>query len=167
MRPHQRKGKYNQKPHLVLVTGQAAVGKKDIAKFLESRLFDDGRIVYYLGIGSVLYGVGQDLKVQDGKVLKSEEQNRDEHIRRLGEVANILLDAGAILIATAGGLTQSDLELLKLAVDPDCITTVWVGDVKDTDISVDMLVSENEPKESAALQIKSKLQSKGVIFKPW
>ena len=162
-----RAEKYNQKPHLVLVTGQAAVGKKDIAKFLESRLFDDGRIVYYLGIGSVLYGVGQDLKVQDGKVLKSEEQNRDEHIRRLGEVANILLDAGAILIATAGGLTQSDLELLKLAVDPDCITTVWVGDVKDTDISVDMLVSENEPKESAALQIKSKLQSKGVIFKPW
>lgn len=162
-----RAEKYNQKPHLVLITGKASVGKKEIAKALESRLFDDGRIVYYLGIGSVLYGVGHDLKVKDGKVLESEATNREEHIRRLGEVANILLDAGAILIATAGGLTQSDLELLKLAVDEDSITTVWVGDQKDTDVSIDMLLSENEPKESAALQIKSKLQSKGIIFKPW
>ncbi|MBE6688484.1 MAG: GTP-binding protein [Ruminococcaceae bacterium] len=162
-----RAEKYNQKPHLVLITGQAAVGKKDIAKALEAKLFDDGRIVYYLGIGSVLYGIGQDLKVKNGEVQKSEIGDRDEHIRRLGEVANILLDAGAILVATAGGLTQSDLELLKLAVSEDSITTVWIGDNKDTDVSIDMLISENEPKESAALQIKSKLQNKGIIFKPW
>ena len=53
---------YNQKSTLVLVTGNKNVGKKAVARALEKRLFEDGRIVYFLGIGNILYGVDADIK---------------------------------------------------------------------------------------------------------
>ena len=59
---------------------------------------------------------------------RARRENRSEHLRRLGEVANLMLDAGVILIVTAAELTQDDLELIKTTVDPDRIETVWVGD---------------------------------------
>ena len=53
-------------------------------------------MVYFLGIGNVLYGVDADIE--------RKPENRQEHIRRLGEVANLMLDAGIILIVTAAEL---------------------------------------------------------------
>ena len=40
------------------------------------------------------------------------KNNRQEHLRRLAEVAHILLDAGMILIVTAIELTEEDLDLI-------------------------------------------------------
>ncbi len=60
---------------------------------LKTNFSKTGKIVYFLGIGNVLYGIDADIK---GK-----EDQRQEHIRRLSEVANILIDAGIILIITA------------------------------------------------------------------
>ena len=50
-----RAEKYNQKATLMIFTGEKGVGRKTIAKELEARLFNDGKIVYFLGIGNVLY----------------------------------------------------------------------------------------------------------------
>ena len=63
-----------------------------LARELEGRLFDEGRFVYFLGIGNVLYGVDADID--------RDRENRREHLRRLAEVANLMLDAGVILIVT-------------------------------------------------------------------
>ncbi|MHC5060397.1 MAG: GTP-binding protein [Planctomycetota bacterium] len=154
-----RAERYNQKPTLVLVTGQKAAGKKTIAKAVETRLFADGKIVYFLGIGNILYGVDADIKVA------GTETNRDEHLRRLAEVANIMLDAGTILIVTAIALTQNDLDIISAAVDTDSIEVVWVGrDVND--IGYDLLVQDGWKLEETVEQIKTMLQDKGVIFKP-
>src|SRR6185295_813079 len=85
-----RAEKYSQKASLVLITGSAESDRKSLGKDLEAKLFEDGRVVYFLGLANVLYGVDADIdRGQD---------HRQEHLRRLGEVANILLDAGAILI---------------------------------------------------------------------
>ena len=62
--PEERAEKYNQKAALVLITGQRNVGKKAIAKALEAKLFNDGKIVYFLGIGNLLYGVDADIKLE-------------------------------------------------------------------------------------------------------
>lgn len=154
-----RAEKYNQKAALILITGKSHSGRKDVAKHFEARLFEEGKIVYYLAIGSVLYGVDADIKDRDG--------SQEEHMRRLSEIAHILLDAGAILIVTALELRQSDLEIIKTAVEPDQIETIWVGDDISTDISVDLQLSGEQPLSTRLEQIKSLLQDKGIIFRPW
>jgi len=154
----ERAEKYNQKSTMVLITGKQNAGKKPIAKGLEARLFRDGKIVYFLGIGNVLYGVDADIKG---------ENNRKEHIRRLSEVANIMLDAGMILLVTAIELTQDDLENIKTIISPDKIEVVWVGDEVTTDIGVDTHIHDELSIDDAVDKIKNLLQEKGVIFRPW
>ena len=154
----ERAEKYNQKSTMVLITGKKNAGKKPIAKGLEARLFRDGKIVYFLGIGNVLYGVDADIKG---------ENNRKEHIRRLSEVANIMLDAGMILLVTAIEMTQDDLENIKTIISPDKMEVVWVGDEVTTDIGVDMHIHDELSMEDAVDKIKNMLQEKGVIFRPW
>ena len=58
----QRAERYNQKATLILVTGEKDSGKKPFARSLESRLFTEGKWVYFLGIGNVLYGLDADIK---------------------------------------------------------------------------------------------------------
>jgi bifunctional enzyme CysN/CysC len=154
-----RAERYNQKPTLVLITGDQEIGRKGLAKDLEARLFEDGKVVYFLGIGNVLYGVDADI---ERKV-----ENRTEHLRRLAEVANIMLDSGVLLIVTAAELTQQDLELIKTSVDPDRIETVWVGDHVTTDLTYDLLLSGQEAGADGVDRIKTLLQDKGIIFRPW
>jgi bifunctional enzyme CysN/CysC len=156
----ERAEQYNQKAALVLITGRREVGKKTIAKALEQKLFQEGKVVYFLGIGSLLYGVDADIKRQGSN-------HREEHLRRLAEVSNIMLDAGVILIITAIELTREDLEIMKTVVDSERIETVWVGDDITTDIPYDLNIPALEPGEKAALMIKQLLQERGVIFKPW
>lgn len=155
-----RAEKYNQKSALVLITGERNTGKKKLAKELEAKLFADGKIVYFLGIGNVLYGVDADIKGQ--------EEKRKEHIRRLSEVAHILMDAGVILVVTAVGLTQSELEMIKTTVMPERIQTIWMGENISSDIAYDMQIDLKEMEtRAAASEIKEKLREKNIIFKPW
>ena len=134
-------------------------GKKEIAKNLEAQLFADGKVVYFLGIGNVIYGVDADIK-KNG-------DSREEHMRRLAEISHILLDAGVILVITAVELQQSDLEIIKTAVEPDQIETVWVGDELSSDIKFDLQLSSGQPVSLQIGRIKSLLQEKGIIFRPW
>jgi bifunctional enzyme CysN/CysC len=157
--PEQRAERYAQLPRLVLITGERDTDRKAVARELEGRLFADGRLVYFLGIGNILYGVDADL----GRT----GEDRSEHMRRLAEIANLLLDAGAILIVTAVELTPEDLEIIKAGVDADQMTTVWIGDNIVTGLPSDLRLSERLTHEEAADQIKSHLRDQGVIFRPW
>jgi bifunctional enzyme CysN/CysC len=153
-----RAEKYNQKAALILVTGENENDRKAVAKALEGKLFEDGKVVYFVGIGSVLYGVDADIE--------RKPENRLEHMRRLGEVANLMLDAGMILIVAAAELTQEDLEVIKTAVQPDWIETIWAGESITTDLAVDLQLPGGMVHE-AVDQLKAHLQDKGIIFRPW
>jgi bifunctional enzyme CysN/CysC len=161
--PNHRAEKYNQRSTLMLITGPSNAGKKPIAKALESRLFDDGKMVYFLGISNVLYGIDADIKKNGG----SSDEQRKEHIRRLAEVAHIMLDSGMILIVTAVGLTQSDLETIKMINNPDLIETVWVGEEVTTDITYDLIIDNPGDIDGATTRLKEFLQDRGIIFKAW
>lgn len=155
-----RAEKYNQKPTLILITGEKDVGKKPIAKALERQLFTDGRFVYFLGIGNVLYGVDADIK-------GTSNNHREEHLRRLAEVSNIILDAGVLLIVTATRLTQNEVELIKTSIGSDSVMVIWVGQSITTDIDYHIHISNFESEDEAAIEIKHYLQEAGIIFKPW
>ena len=155
-----RAERYNQKPSLILITGNKDTGKKRIAKAIEMKLFEEGKFVYFLGIGNLLYGVDADLKRQI-------TPNREEHLRRLAEVANIILDTGQILIVTAIDLTQKELEIIRTSIDPFPINTIWNGDKISTDIRYDLHLSEESPETESVLKVKELLQMRQIIFKPF
>ncbi|MEJ6949812.1 GTP-binding protein [Natronospora cellulosivora (SeqCode)] len=156
----ERAEKYNQKPSLIIISGQEDVGKKPTAKALEKMLFDDGKIVYFLGIGNLLYGVDADIK-------NGANNHREEHFRRLAEVSNLMLDAGAILIVTAVELNTSDLDLIKTAVNSHDMEIVWLGDKISKDIDCDLHITDYKSDQDSANRIKELLQERGIIFKPW
>jgi len=153
-----RAERFSQRASLLLITGPREADRKGLGKELEARLFQEGRLVYFLGMGSVVYGVDADLP--------REGENR-EHLRRLGEIANILLDAGAILIVSAAELGQADLEVIKTSVDPERIEVVWVGDGQVTDLAFDLLLSDIEAEQEGVERVKRLLQDKGTLFRPW
>ena len=158
-----RAERYNQRATLVLVTGPKEGRRKEVAKALEQRLFQDGKLVYYLGFSSLLYGVHADLEAHEDS---SPEVTEAELMHRLGEVAHILLDAGLILIVTAQELRQTDLEIFKTVVAPDLIETVWVGARGQSDLVSDLEVQE-ESAEEAVEMIKDRLRERGSIFRAW
>lgn len=157
----QRAERYNQRPTLLIVTGQKGMGRKRFASLLERQLFEGGKYVYYLGIGSFLYGVGADLKRQNPG------DNWQEHIRRMAEAAHLFLDSGMILIMTAVELTQDDLKVFNTIINPNQIETIWIGDQVTTDINYDLqVVGDEENVERSVIQVKRMLQDHGIIFSP-
>lgn len=155
-----RAEKYNQRSSLIVVTGPKGVGRKSLARKLESQLFESGKLVYYLGLGSLLYGVNADLKRHDAP------GGWREHVRRFAEVANLFIDAGVLLIVTAIELNQEDLDVLKTVVGEDKIQVVWVGDKVTTDISYDIHVKSRDEINEGVVKVKHLLQDRGIVFKP-
>ncbi len=157
----QRAERYNQRPTLIIVTGQKGEGRKRFASLLEKQLFESGKMAYYLGIGSFLYGVSADLKA------RSEGGNWHEHVRRMAETAHLFLDSGLILIMTAVELTQDDLKIFNTILNSNQIETVWIGEKITTDINYDIqLLGDEENVERSVVQLKRMLQDHGVIFAP-
>jgi bifunctional enzyme CysN/CysC len=152
-----REEKYKQKSALILITGEKNVGKKALAKELEKRLFEDGRIVYFLGIGNVLYGVDADIKnILDDK--------KEEHLRRLAEVAHLMMDAGIILIVTAVNLNNEDLKIMKTITNTEKIETILIGDYKKSDLNYSLNLSDINSLEDNLNRIGKLLKNKGVIY---
>ncbi len=156
----QRAERYNQRSALVVITGSRHVGRKTLAAMLERQLFEDGKQAYYLGLGSLLYGVNADLKRHEAP------GGWRESMRRFAEVSHLFLDAGQILIVTALELTHADLVVLQTVIGEEKIKTIWLGGEITTDLPVDLVFHHNETLEQAAIQIKGLLQDAGIIFKP-
>jgi bifunctional enzyme CysN/CysC len=164
--PQERRAeRYAQRPGLLVITGAPNTGRKALARALEERLFNDGRFVYFLGIGNVRYGVDADIVEADVKAAAPDEATRMEHVRRLGEVSNILLEAGLIVIATAAELSHDDLNLLRTSVGAERVVTAWIGEpgtqmVGGTDIQ--LAAGDNETDQ--VLELKRLLQERRLIF---
>ena len=150
----QRSETYNQKPSLILFTGPKDINKKEIAKELELSLFKDNKFVYFLGIGNVLYGVDSDIE--------RETENRKEHVRRFSEVLNILIDSGLIVVVTASGLDQSEIDLIRIAVGIDEVEVVWVAKSPETDVAYDIYINSGFDISLAVGKIRKDLAAKGI-----
>ncbi|HPH94716.1 MAG TPA: GTP-binding protein [Anaerolineaceae bacterium] len=144
-----RAERYGQTPCLVIITGRKGLGRKRLAAALETRLFNDGGLVYYMGIGSLRAGVDADLKQSQ------DPEERREHIRRMAEVAHLFLDAGMILIVTAVELSHADLQIIHTVTGADMTRVVWVGE-KTTDLNEDLWLPDDiDDAEAAAQQVQN------------
>ncbi len=81
-----------QKPMLLWFTGLSGSGKSTVAKLVEQALHRAGRHTYSLDGDNLRHGLNRDLGFTD--------QDRVENIRRVGEVAKLMVDAGLIVLAS-------------------------------------------------------------------
>ena len=80
-----------QKGLVVWFTGLSGSGKSTIAVELEKMLNDAKKAVYLLDGGNIRHGTNSDLEFTD--------KDRDENIRRIGEISALFCDAGVITLA--------------------------------------------------------------------
>jgi bifunctional enzyme CysN/CysC len=86
-----RAGMKGQKPRLLWFTGLSAAGKSTIANLVEGKLHALGRHTFMLDGDNVRLGLNRDLGFS--------EADRAENVRRVGETARLMLDAGLIVLA--------------------------------------------------------------------
>lgn len=153
--PERREARFAQRPTLLFVTGDRDRDRKGLAKALEEQLFAAGRNVYFLGMGNVLYGVDADLD-RTGT-------HRQEHFRRLGEIANLMLDAGVLLVVSVAALGQDELEIVRMSVPAERILTVWVGPPAAGGVACDLLWPDTTPESGAVDAVLALLRARQVI----
>ncbi|WP_442578606.1 sulfate adenylyltransferase subunit CysN [Mesorhizobium sp. ASY16-5R] len=82
----------NQKPAALWLTGLSGSGKSTVANLLEKKLHAAGRHTYILDGDNVRHGLNRDLGFT--------EADRVENIRRVAEVARLMVDAGLVVIVS-------------------------------------------------------------------
>jgi bifunctional enzyme CysN/CysC len=146
--PRMRADRYRQRSTLVLICGPAQMGKQRLAKALEEDLFKSGRSVYYLGLINSRLGAEANI---------DESGERDEYLRRLGEMSHLFTDAGLILITTISDLDDYELEMINTLNQPNDCRVVNVGPNRFTRARVDLQVDDASDHAAAIKAIKDLL----------
>src|SRR5258706_3954054 len=108
----------HQQPRCVWFTGLSGSGKSTIANLLEKRLHIEGKHTYILDGDNVRHGLNRDLGFT--------EADRVENIRRVAEVAKLLVDAGLIVIVAFISPFRAEREFARSLFDPNEFIEVFV-----------------------------------------
>lgn len=95
----------NQDPVVIWFTGLSASGKSTIADALEQILTRQGYHTYLLDGDNVRHGLCGDLGFSDA--------DRKENIRRVGQVSNLMADAGLIVLAAFISPFRADRDIVR------------------------------------------------------
>jgi hypothetical protein len=154
--PEARINRNQHRGKTVLFVGPAGSGKRDLARRLELKLFDKGLQAYYLGISSLLEGLDADI----GQNFR----DRDEHIRRVGELARIMTDAGLIFISSLERADEYDLQRLKILNSPNELFVVSIGSNTFKNYQVDLVIGSDVPPAEAVQSVVRELTRAQVII---
>jgi len=108
----------HQQAHCLWFTGLSGSGKSTIANLLEKRLHADGRHTYILDGDNIRHGLNRDLGFT--------EADRVENIRRVAEVAKLLVDAGLIVIVAFISPFRAERELARALFENGEFSEIFV-----------------------------------------
>jgi bifunctional enzyme CysN/CysC len=113
-----------QRPCAVWFTGISGAGKSTIANIVERKLHEQGRHTYLLDGDNVRHGLNKDLGFTDA--------DRVENIRRVAEVANLMVDAGLIVLVSFISPFRAEREMARQLIGESGFVEVHV----DTAVAV-------------------------------
>lgn len=102
---HERAMRAGQQPCLLWFTGLSGAGKSTLANALEHRLFGAGHFTYVLDGDNVRHGLNRDLGFT--------AEDREENIRRIGEVGKLFVHAGLIVLTAFISPFRSDRRMVR------------------------------------------------------
>ncbi len=110
-------------------TGLSGSGKSTLANALNDNLHYGGLSTYILDGDNIRHGLCKDLGFSD--------KDREENIRRIGEVANLFMDAGLITITAFVSPFQADRDKVRKIIGNDfievyCAANIDVCEERDT-----------------------------------
>jgi bifunctional enzyme CysN/CysC len=108
----------NQRPAIVWFTGLSGAGKSTIANLVEQRLHALGHHTMMLDGDNVRHGLNRDLGFT--------EADRAENIRRIGEVAKLITEAGVIVLCSFISPYRAERDMVRVLVDAGDFIEVFV-----------------------------------------
>ncbi|WP_062059875.1 adenylyl-sulfate kinase [Cellvibrio sp. OA-2007] len=127
-----------QQPRCIWFTGLSGSGKSTLANMLEKRLCERGLHTYLLDGDNLRHGLNRDLGFT--------EADRVENIRRVAEVAKLMVDAGLIVLASFISPFQAERQMARRLFD----VTEFV------EVFVDTPLSECERRDVKGLYAKAR-----------
>jgi len=111
----QQKG---QEPKVLWFTGLSGSGKSTIANLVEKKLYALGRHSYLLDGDNVRHGLNKDLGFTDA--------DRIENIRRVGEVAKLMTDAGLIVLTAFISPFRAERDMIRAMLPEGDFVEIFV-----------------------------------------
>jgi adenylylsulfate kinase len=125
-RAHQR----GHRSAILWFTGLSGAGKSTLANAVNSALFEQGLACYVLDGDNIRHGLCKDLGFSDA--------DREENIRRIGEVAKLMVDAGVVALTAFVSPFKADRDKVRALVEPGdfieihCAADLTVCEQRDT-----------------------------------
>ncbi len=114
----QREVLMSQHARLIWFTGLSGSGKSTLAVQLEAQLHAAGIKTYLLDGDNIRAGINKDLNFTD--------EGRVENIRRIGEVAKLMLDAGVVVLSAFISPFKADRDQVRTIVGTENYIEVFV-----------------------------------------
>jgi adenylylsulfate kinase len=128
-----RQSRAQQRGHrsaILWFTGLSGSGKSTLANAVNAALFEQGLATYVLDGDNIRHSLCKDLGFSDS--------DREENIRRIGEVAKLFLDAGVIVLTAFVSPFRADRDKARDLVDVDdfieihCAADLTICEERDT-----------------------------------
>ena len=117
--PEERRKNLGQKGCTLWMTGLSASGKSTIAVALEQVLLQRGKHAYRLD--------GDNIRMGLNKNLGFSAEDRAENIRRIGEVAKLFADCGAVAMTSFISPYRKDRDAVRASMKPGEFIEVYVN----------------------------------------
>ncbi len=147
-----RQNRNGHKAKVIWFTGLSAAGKSTIARALEKKLFDHGLRTVMLDGDNIRHGLCGDLGFS--------ENDRRENIRRVGEVAKLFYEVGAIVLCPFISPYDKDRKFVRELFPENDFIQVHV----DCDLET---CKERDPKGLYAKVAKGEIQDFTGITSPY
>lgn len=115
---HVRAACKNQHPCVIWLTGLSGAGKSTIANLIEKKLHGMGHHTYLLDGDNIRWGLNKDLGFT--------REDRVENIRRVAEVATLMVDAGLIVIAAFISPFNAERKMVRTLLEDGEFIEVFV-----------------------------------------
>ena len=127
-----------QKARVLWFTGLSGAGKSTIANLVEKKLHVMGRHTFLLDGDNVRHGLNRDLGFTDA--------DRVENIRRIGEVARLMADAGLIVLCAFISPFRAERRIVR----------EMIGEAEFCEVYVDTPLAEAEKRDAKGLYAKAR-----------